>query len=145
MPMISIRKHGFSAAPDRTDYQAKQTTHGLTSTVRGACAGWSPQAMRNNERFLQSVDFDAIKAYPVLAVTLTLRDAPETPEEFKRLLDVFIKWLRREGFDLYHWVVEWALRIRQEGGTPVPHLHMLLFNTAGAFASRSYARKLVTA
>lgn len=132
MPLISIRQHGFTAAPDRQSYQSKQTTHGLTATVRGACAGWSAQAMRNNERFLQSVNLDAIKASPILAVTLTLRDAPETPKEFKRLLDVFLKWLRRGGFDLYHWVVEWALRARQEGGSPVPHLHMLLFNTAGA-------------
>lgn len=86
---------------------------------RGLTTGWSDTATRNNTKFLYSVDTESLPENG-FAFTLTLRDLPETPQEFARMRDAWLKRCRRIGLIAYHWCLEWQRR-------GVPHLHGCLF------------------
>jgi hypothetical protein len=51
-----------------------------------------------------------------VAFTLTLRDCPDTPDEWHRLRNAWERRMRRRGYIRLHWVTEWQRR-------GVPHLH----------------------
>ena len=85
---------------------------------RSAIGGWSLHAIRRNNDFLRSVDYDHL---PIgFAFTGTVRDCPPTSDEWHRLLRAFWRRLKRMGCVLIHWVVEWQRR-------GAPHLHASLF------------------
>lgn len=83
---------------------------------RGNTKGWSAGSARRNKKFLQSVftpDLDGSG----LALTLTVRDCPETHDEWERIRQSFVKFLKRRELLRLHWITEW-----QERGAP--HFHM---------------------
>lgn len=86
---------------------------------RSAIGGWSAHAIRRNNDFLRTVDYDHLPTG--FAFTGTVRDCPPTSDEWHRLLRRFFDRLTRsEGCLLIHWVIEWQRR-------GVPHLHASLF------------------
>jgi hypothetical protein len=87
--------------------------------TRGEVVGWSPAAARRNTRFLWSVDPAGLDGAG-FAFTLTMRDTPDTADEFTRMRDLLFKRWRRAGLVRAHWVVEWQRR-----GTP--HLHAAVY------------------
>lgn len=88
-------------------------------TERGDIMGWSAGSARRNMDFLKSVyipDLDGV----ALAITLTVKDIPETHTEWAYLQKQLLKFLRRCSMIRAHWVTEWTKR-------NVPHLHMTVF------------------
>lgn len=87
---------------------------------RGEVVGWSKSASRNNKKFLYSIDTSSLNGIGY-AFTLTLRDCPETSDEWRNLRKVYFDSLRsKSGFLRLHWVTEWQRR-------GVPHLHGIVF------------------
>lgn len=118
MPVLTILAHGATAgvAPG-------QKTH---IAARGNTIGWSTAATRRNTAFLRSVNHDALTGHGH-AGTLTLRNCPDSPEDWHRTRTNFVKRLRRIGLTRMHWVVEWQKR-------RVPHLHIAVwFDQPGDF------------
>jgi hypothetical protein len=81
--------------------------------------GWTVNAVRNNVKFLESVNTQKLSGYGY-AFTLTIKDCPLTPQRWHKSLDIYLKRLRRLDLICYHWVTEWQAR-------GVPHLHMSAF------------------
>jgi hypothetical protein len=88
----------------------------LPEVKRSAIKGWTAEAASRHVAFLRSIDHPAMADRCVYSFTLTLRDTPETAEEWSAVRDAWLKSVRRRGAVAYHWVVEWQRR-----GTP--HLH----------------------
>lgn len=86
---------------------------------RGQVTGWSPGAARRNTAFLRSIDETTLGGCG-LALTLTLRDCPETVDEWRLLLQAWIERQRRGGMTRLHWVMEFQRR-------GVPHLHCAIW------------------
>lgn len=84
-------------------------------TKRGQVEGWSVGATRRNTAFLMSIEEQRL-AGAGIALTLTLRDCPESPQEWHRLRRAWTKRMERAGMLRLHWVTEWQRR-------GVPHLH----------------------
>lgn len=115
MPVIKVYHHGMTAAipPRKNNHERAK---------RGVVQGWSKSATRNNTRWLRSVSpqsFGDDDEFGI-AFTFTLRDCPETSEDWHSLRSSFIKRLRRIGMLRLHWVTEWQRR-------GVPHLHGIVF------------------
>lgn len=115
MPVIKVYHHGMTAAiPPRKNNHER--------TKRGVVHGWSKSAARNNTAWLRSVSpesFDNDDEFGV-AFTFTIRDCPETSDDWHQVRTNFIKRLRRLGMLRLHWVTEWQKR-------GVPHLHGIVF------------------
>lgn len=88
----------------------------LPLVKRSTIKGWSAEAASRHVAFLRSIDHEAMADRFVYSFTLTLRDTPETAEEWSAARDYWLQAVRRRGVVAYHWVVEWQRR-----GTP--HLH----------------------
>lgn len=86
---------------------------------RGLVTGWSAASARRQTRWLWTVDAPSLSGYGY-AVTLTLKDTPETAAEFHALRRAWVKRLERMGAIRVHWVIEWQAR-----GTP--HLHGAIY------------------
>lgn len=115
MPVVQIYHHGVSASilPRKNDHERAK---------RKAAQGWSKSATRNNTKWLRSVSpesFDNDDEFGV-AFTLTIRDCPETSDDWARIRRSFIKRIERLGMLRLHWVTEWQRR-------GVPHLHGIVF------------------
>lgn len=112
MPVITILPHGVSCgcAPRNNSHKRAK---------REATSGWSDKATRNNTRWLQSVDHSHLDG-DGYACTLTIRQSPQTPEEWATIRDQFFKRLMRMGAVRLHWVCEWQQR-------RVPHLHVAVW------------------
>lgn len=82
---------------------------------REEVSGWSAKTARSNTRFLQSVKLDSLTGQGV-AFTLTLKNCPDTADDWHRLRRAFSKRIERSGMIRLHWVTEWQRR-------GVPHLH----------------------
>lgn len=108
MPVLTVYPRGCTGgfAPSTTK----------APSLRGDVAGWSSSAARRNARFTMSVDPRKLPPGGV-ALSLTVRDVPESPEAWGRLRTALLNRLRRTGLDRYHWVVEWQRR-------RAPHLHL---------------------
>lgn len=101
--------------------------HGITASIenmgnpnppkRGNATGWSPAAARRNTNFLRSVDETQLTGIGV-ALTLTIRDCPESPDTWRKLTRAWIERQARSSNPLIrlHWVMEFQRR-------GVPHLH----------------------
>ena len=115
MPVIKVYHHGMTAAipPKKNNHERAK---------RGLVQGWSKSATRNNTRWLRSVSpksFGNDDEFGI-AFTFTLRDCPESSDDWHSLRTSFIKRLRRIGMLRLHWVTEWQRR-------GVPHLHGIVF------------------
>lgn len=86
---------------------------------RGTVRGWSESAARRNVQFLYSVQTEKLDGYGY-AVTLTVRDCPESAADFHAARRAWIERLRRAGMIRLHWVMEWQRR-------GVPHLHAAVY------------------
>lgn len=92
---------------------------GSPKALRGKVQGWSTGACRRNTEFLMSIREAELHGAGV-ALTLTLRDCPPTPDEWHRLRRSWEHRMRRAGVIRMHWVTEWQRR-------GVPHLHASLW------------------
>ena len=66
--------------------------------------------------FLRSIEEHRLQGVG-LALTLTIRSCPPTPEAWARLIELWVKRQRRGGCSVLHWVMEFQRR-------GVPHLHV---------------------
>jgi len=82
---------------------------------RGNTQGWTEKVARANTKFLYSIEPDSLTGHG-WTFTLTLRDCPETAEEFGKLRKRLFDRLKKRGLIRLHWVTEWTKR-------GVPHLH----------------------
>lgn len=111
--MLRIYSNGITAGlPPKTVSQHERVK-------RSDCSGWSETATRNNTAFLYSVNSTELNGYGY-AFTFTVKDLPDSPDDWHRLRDVFLKRCRRAGMIRYHWVTEWQKR-------GVPHLHGCIY------------------
>lgn len=122
MPVVTLYRHGVSmGVPPMT------STH--KRAKRDVVNGWSAGATRRNLRFLYSIDERGLTGEG-FAVTLTVRNCPETPQDWQYAINQYFKYLARRlsssGHTLlrYHYVVEWQRR-------GVPHLHAAIYTTPG--------------
>lgn len=90
---------------------------------RGQVVGWSTSAVRRHKRWLYGVEAPQLVGVGD-AVTLTMRDTPDTVEEWRELLTLLFQALRDRGMVRWHWVVEWQRR-----GTP--HVHLAVYAPDG--------------
>ncbi len=106
----------------------------MTSThkraKRDVVTGWSAGATRRNLRFLYSIDERDLTGEG-FALTLTVRNCPETPQDWQYAINQFFKSLSRilqytgDSLLRYHYVIEWQRR-------GVPHLHSAIYLSKGA-------------
>lgn len=115
MPVIKVYHHGMTAA-----ILPKQNNH--ERAKRGVVQGWSKSATRNNTRWLRSVSPESFSNEDEfgIAFTFTLRDCPDTSDDWHKIRRSFLERLRRLGMLRLHWVTEWQRR-------GVPHLHGIVF------------------
>lgn len=108
MPVISVYQHGGTSgtAPSRNDHMRSK---------RDDVSGWSAKTARSNTRFLQSVKLPGLTGVGV-AFTLTLKNCPDSSDDWHKLRRAFSMRLQRAGMVRLHWVTEWQRR-------GVPHLH----------------------
>ena len=122
MPVVTLYRHGVSmGVPPMT------STH--KRAKRDVVTGWSAGATRRNLRFLYSIDERDLTGEG-FAITLTVRDCPETPQDWQYAINQFFKSVSRilphTGDTLlrYHYVIEWQRR-------GVPHLHSAIYLSEG--------------
>lgn len=111
MPTMKLYQNGTST------YMGGVGSH--IRAKRGEVVGWSKAAARRQTRWLWSVNSGDLSGFGY-AVTLTLRDTPESAVEFHALRHAYLKRLERMGTIRVHWVMEF-----QERGAP--HLHMAVY------------------
>jgi hypothetical protein len=103
-----------------------------TGGLRGIVDGWSPSAARRHKQWLWSVKTEELDGNGV-AVTLTLRDVPETHTEWVALVDRLYRVFRdaEKAGMLLRWchVVEWQWGGQGRGA---PHLHLAIYAPAGS-------------
>jgi len=115
MRTITLYRHGATMG-------TPSSSPNKTPPKRGEVQGWSESATRRNIAFLRSIDEHAIQAdedgqeLVAIALTLTIKDCPQSSDDWHKLRRSFIKRLERLGLVRSHWVTEWQRR-------GVPHLH----------------------
>ena len=115
MRTITLYRHGVSMG-------TPTSKPNKTPPKRGEVQGWSQSATRRNISFLRSVDENAIQCTEdgeeliAVALTLTVRNCPDTHADWQSIRRAFQKRLERMGLYRSHWVTEWQRR-------GVPHLH----------------------
>lgn len=115
MRTLTVYRHGLTigTAPSRNDH---------IRTARSEVTGWSKAATRRNLAFLRTIDERSLNSpdYMAHAITLTVRDCPDSADEWHRIRNAFLRRLKRLGMIRGHWVTEWQRR-------GVPHLHGCLW------------------
>jgi hypothetical protein len=86
---------------------------------RAAVTGWTRETVRRHTKWLYSVNTPDLSGSGY-AVTLTLKDCPESAENFHSLRRAWLKRVERMGSVRVHWVIEWQRR-------GVPHLHTAVY------------------
>lgn len=86
---------------------------------RGTVQGWTAATARRQRQWLYSVDTSELTGQGY-AVTLTLRDCPETSDDWAAARNALFKRFRRIDLSGLHWVTEWQTRM-------VPHLHLAAY------------------
>jgi len=86
---------------------------------RDVIKGWSAASVRRHTKWLYSIDAPLLDGHGY-AVTLTLRDTPESADEFHAARRSWIMRMTRLGATRIHWVIEW-----QKRGTP--HMHAAVY------------------
>lgn len=94
-------------------------------TPRGTVSGFTAKAAARNTAFLRAQPRDGFQDGEAFAATLTLGRCPDTHEEWKGLVDRWLKRVARMGCIRLHWVVEWT----QKGW---PHLHASIWLPEGS-------------
>lgn len=112
MHKITLLLHGCKAG---TPPMLNSHKRGLRSEV----SGWSDSSTRRNIDFLRSVEPDSLHGIGI-SFTGTIKDCPPTSDDWAKLVDLFIRRLRRAGLIRAHFVTEWQRR-------GVPHLHCALW------------------
>ncbi len=112
MPVLTEYRHGMTMGipPGRNDHMRAKRT---------AVEGWTNASTRRNTRFLYSVDERDLTGSG-LALSMTIRDCPETADDWKSIREAFFKRLRRMGIERVHWLTEWQRR-------GVPHMHAAIW------------------
>lgn len=90
---------------------------------RGKVVGWSAGAVRRHKRWLYGVVSGELTGVGD-AVTLTVRDCPASPDEWRGALEALFQALRDAGMIRWHWVVEWQRR-------GAPHVHLAVYGPEG--------------
>lgn len=108
--MVSAYRNGMSAGVGGGNPNPKK---------RGEIQGWSAGAVRRHTKWLYTVDAPKLTGVGY-AFTLTVRDIPESHDEFVRMRDAWLQGLRDRGAIRFHWVVEWTARKR-------PHIHAAVY------------------
>lgn len=108
MPIVTILPNG-----GKSYMPSPCPTH--KPTTRGDASGWSRDVARRNTDFLMSVQAPELHGHGY-ALSLTLKDCPDTPEDWQKVRRAFVERLRRMGLVRMHWLTEWQRR-------QVPHLH----------------------
>lgn len=137
MRTITLYRHGVSMGTPTSNPNK-------TPPKRGEVQGWSTSATRRNIAFLRSVDENAIQCtedgelLQAVALTLTVKDCPETHADWHATRRAFQKRLERMGLYRSHWVVEWQRR-------GVPHLHGAFWfpHTPDIFQYRERIRSII--
>lgn len=114
MRCLKSFRHGFTLGTNCYEPGAKRP-RGDRSTV----GGWSHGSTSRNIAFLRSIDEAKLTGH-ALALTLTVRDCPDTSDDWHKVRRAFERRLKRLGLIRMHWVIEWQRR-------GVPHLHCAAF------------------
>ena len=125
MPEVTFYRHGLTAhKPNRMGNP--------NPPKRGRAVGWGPGPAKRNVKFLRSVDETALSGEG-WAITLTVRDLPETPAAWTAAVKAWIQRQERKWMIRLHWVMEFQRR-------GVPHLHAAAWyeprGSAGGSAGR---------
>ena len=108
MPTVKLYHHGATGGVAPT-----KNTH--ERSIRGDVEGWTASSTRSNTRFLYSVEHE--KLYGIgFALSLTIRDCPESHDQWHKIRRAFLMRLSRMGLIRCHWLTEWQRR-------GCPHLH----------------------
>ena len=107
MPVITVSPNGINGGFGGSNSSPSE---------RGILKGWSAGSARRNMRFLQSVQTSKLDGVGI-ALTLTVRDCPPTHDEWAKIRENFVKFLKRRKLMRLHWVTEWQKR-------GAPHYHM---------------------
>lgn len=112
MPVFTVYPHGGKGgvAPMKNSH---------ARVPRGEVEGWSHGATRRNTEFLMSIREGRL-AGTGYALTLTLRDCPESAQDWHKIRRAWELRMRRAGMVRLHWVTEWQRR-------GVPHLHCAIW------------------
>lgn len=134
MRVTSLYLHGVKVG-------TAPNTPNIAPVKRGAVQGWSDAATRRNVDFLRSVHdkkLSGTDSAPLvgLAITLTLKDCPPTPEAWHKLRRAVLMRFTRSGMARCHWVTEWQRR-------GVPHLHMAVWFPAESVAKAGFVQSLI--
>ena len=86
---------------------------------RGKVKGWTQATVRRLVRWFHSVDGDQVDGRG-FALSLTVRDCPESPADWARVRRAFLKRIQRLGLVRGQWLTEFQRR-------GVPHLHLALY------------------
>lgn len=85
--------------------------------LKTVVSGWSRNSVRSLIRCLYSIDIQALlPGNTLIAFTLTLRNAPSTPDDWKSLTQALSRWCFHRDAKCLLWLTEWQSR-------GVPHLH----------------------
>lgn len=82
---------------------------------RQKVTGWTNRSTRSNRDFLFSVEPDGLTGTG-FAVTLTLRECPESADAWQASRRAWVRRMERAGLIRLHWLTEWQKRGH-------PHLH----------------------
>lgn len=113
MARVTVLPNGVTASFPRLGPVAEKPPK------RGKVKGWTQATVRRLVRWFHSVDGDQVDGRG-FALSLTVRDCPETPADWARVRRAFLERLRRLGFLRVQWLTEF-----QERG--VPHMHLALY------------------
>lgn len=86
---------------------------------RSQTIGWNYQVTSRLKKWLYSIPVDSLTGHGI-AFTLTVRDCPETSDDWAKLRNNYVKRLFRIGCIRLQWLTEW----QQRG---VPHLHGIAY------------------
>lgn len=111
MPTMKLYRNGTSS------YMGGTGNH--VRAPRGEIVGWSAASARRQERWLWTVDADALSGHGY-AVTLTMKICPDSAADFEKVRRAYVKRVERMGAIRIHWVVEWQAR-------GVPHIHAAVY------------------
>lgn len=112
MAVVKVRNSGVSAGVPVTKKGGPQVGGGQ----RGDVEGWTLGSARRNALWLQQIDHGSLVLVGAFAVTLTLRENPESAEQFAAMRSALFHRWKRLGVEAVHWCVEWTAR-------GIVHLH----------------------
>lgn len=111
MRTVTVYRHGLVLGTSNASNHER--------APRGKVGGWSSAAARRNTQFLYAVDERHLTGHGY-AITLTVKNCPTSPAEWKRYREALFKRYQRLGLISLHWVTEWQRR-------GVPHLHLAAY------------------